>query len=111
MNSTIDRLKILFVVIFAIGCAAIWAYQIFYVWPAKKCEAGGQWWDRDRRVCAQPIYIPDITGRPEGVSRREWSEKKAAEKNQRDQLAYPGSPPAPAAPATPAPKAAPPAAK
>lgn len=106
MNPTIDRLKLIFLGVFAVACVALWAYQILYVWPAKKCEAGGQWWDRDRRVCAQPIYIPDITGRPAGVSRKAWSEQKAAEENQRDHLGYPAAPvtPAPAAkaPATPA---------
>ena len=70
MNPTIDRLKLVFLGVFAVACAAVWAYQIFYVWPAKRCEAGGQWWDRDRRVCAQPIYIPDITGRPAGTCAR-----------------------------------------
>jgi hypothetical protein len=99
MNSTIDRLKLIFLGIFAISGVALWAFQILYVMPAKKCEAGGQWWDSGRRVCAQPIYIPDMTGRPEGVSRREWSEKKAAEEMLRDRLAYPEA--AAAAPATP----------
>lgn len=98
MNSTIDRLKLIFIGVFLISGIGLWAFQILYVMPAKKCEAAGQWWDRDRRICAQPIYIPDITGRPEGVSRREWSEKKAAEANQREQMAYPeaptGTPPA-----------------
>ncbi len=108
MNSTIDRLKLIFLGIFAISGIALWVFQILYVMPAKKCEAGGQWWDRDRRVCAQPIYIPDMTGRPEGVSRKEWSEKKAAEETQRDRMAYPVAPAAPAAaPAAPAGAAAP----
>ncbi len=107
MNPTIDRLKLVFLGIFAVACAAVWAYQIFYVWPAKRCEEGGQWWDGDRRVCAQPIYIPDITGRPAGVSRKEWSEKKAAEENQRDHLGYPAASTPPAAAPAPAPATAP----
>lgn len=102
MNSTIDRLKIIFIGIFLVSGVGLWAFQILYVLPAKKCEAAGQWWDRDQRVCAQPIYIPDITGRPEGVSRKAWSEKKAAEEVQRDHLGYPESPAAPAVPAVPA---------
>ncbi|MDO9472028.1 MAG: hypothetical protein Q7J28_03160 [Caulobacter sp.] len=102
MNSTIDRLKIIFIGIFLVSGVALWAFQILYVMPAKKCEAGGQWWDRGRRVCAQPIYIPDMTGRPEGVSRKEWSERKAAEEVQRDHLGYPQAT-APAAPAASAP--------
>jgi hypothetical protein len=106
MNPTIDRLKLIFLGLFAVGCAALWAYQILYVWPAKRCEGGGQWWDSSRRVCAQPIYIPDITGRPEGVSRKAWSEKKAAEETRRDNLGYPAATPAAPAPApAPAPAA------
>lgn len=105
MNRTIDRLKLVFLGIFAVGCAGIWAYQIFFVLPAKRCEAQGQWWDNATRVCARPIYIPDITGRPEGMSRKEWSEKKAAEKVQQEQEGFAAQrAPAPAADEAPAAK-------
>lgn len=102
MNRTIDRLKLIFLGIFALGCAGVWAYQILYVMPAKKCDAQGQWWDGATRTCARPIYIPSLTGRPEGMSRKEWSEKQAAAKIQREQEGYPtdeAAAPAPAAPA------------
>lgn len=89
MNPTINRLKIVFLIIFAIGCAALWAYQIFWVWPAKRCDENGAWWDPKTRICAQPIYIPEITGRPAGMSRKEWSEKQAARQVQRDAEGYP----------------------
>ena len=79
MSSTINRLKLVFLGVFFIGAVAAWAYQVWWVMPAKACEAQGAWWDPRTRICATPIYIPDITGRPEGVSRREWSEIKAAE--------------------------------
>lgn len=105
MNRTIDRLKLVFLGIFAVGCVGIWAYQIFFVWPAKRCEAQGQWWDNATRVCARPIYIPDITGRPEGMSRKDWSEKKAAEKVQQEQEGFAAPAPAAAAPAQAAPPA------
>jgi hypothetical protein len=118
MNPTINRLKLLFLVLFAIGTVGIWAYQIFYVWPAHRCDEQGRWWDRKGRVCATPIYIPSITGRPKGMSRKEWSEKQAAREIQREQEGYPtdeSASPAPRVPAvkTPAPAApaAPPVAK
>ena len=79
MNPTIDRLKLIFLGIFVVLAAASWGYQILWVWPARQCEAKGAWWDPQTRICAAPIYIPDVTGRPEGVTRKEWSEKKAAE--------------------------------
>ena len=79
MNPTIDKLKLLFLGVFFLGAVASWGYQVFWVWPKRNCEAEGAWWDPDTRTCAHPIYIPDITGRPKGMSRKEWSEKKAAE--------------------------------
>lgn len=84
MNRTIDRLKLVFLGLFALGGAGIWAYQIFYVVPAKKCETHGGWWDGRTRACGQVVYIPSITGRPAGVSRREWSEQQAARQVQRE---------------------------
>lgn len=78
MNRNIDRLKLIFLAVFAILCAGSWAYQVMYIWPQKRCEANGQWWDNGTRICAAPIYIPSLTGRPEGMSRKEWSEKQAA---------------------------------
>jgi hypothetical protein len=88
MNRTIDRLKLIFLGVFAVGCVALWAFQIFFVMPAKKCDAQGQWWDSATRICARPIYIPDLTGRPEGMSRKEWSDKKAAEKAAEDREGF-----------------------
>jgi len=63
MNPTIDRLKLIFLVIFAICCVGIWTYQALYVWPRNKCEAMGDWWDWRDRVCAVPMPIWRFTGR------------------------------------------------
>jgi hypothetical protein len=92
MNRSIDRLKIIFLGLFALGAAGIWAYQIFYVMPAKKCESREGWWDNRSRQCGQVLYIPSITGRPAGVSRREWSEKQAALANAREAEGYAQAP-------------------
>ena len=66
MNRFIDRLKIFFLGLFAIACIAVWADQLLWVGPAKRCESQGNWWDPSSRVCATPIYLPNLTGRPAG---------------------------------------------
>ena len=63
MNPTIERLKRIFLVLFAVACVGVMAWQIGWVQPRQACEAGGKWWDGYGRVCAQPVLISDITGR------------------------------------------------
>ena len=63
MNRTIDRLKLIFLAVFAILSAGAFVYHIGWVWPGQKCEANGDWWDWRSRTCAKPILISDITGR------------------------------------------------
>ena len=87
MNTTLNRLKWIFLGLFAIGCAGVWIYHLFWVWPGDRCEASGRWWDGDTRTCAQPIYIPDITGRRPGESREEASLRVAAEQAARERQA------------------------
>lgn len=67
------RLSIIFAGLFAIMLVGLFAFQYFWVEPGEKCARKGHWYDMETRICAQPIYIPDITGRPEGVSRAEAS--------------------------------------
>ena len=66
MNRLIDRLKLFFLGLFAISCVGVWAYQLLWVAPRKACEAHRNWWDPASRVCATPIYLPNLTGRPIG---------------------------------------------
>jgi hypothetical protein len=70
VNRTIDRMKLFFLGVFALSCAAVWAYQVIYVWPARRCEAAGNWWDPEGRQCATPIDLrafPRIAPPPEGA--------------------------------------------
>jgi hypothetical protein len=67
------RLVILFLSLFALVTLGLFAFQRFWMDPADRCVAQGYWYDMESRICAQPIYIPDITGRPAGVSRAEAS--------------------------------------
>ncbi|HVY35610.1 MAG TPA: hypothetical protein VG960_14445 [Caulobacteraceae bacterium] len=67
MNRLIDRLKLFFLGLFAIACVVVWAYQLLWVAPMKACESHGNWWDPFSRVCATPLYLPNLTGRPAGA--------------------------------------------
>jgi hypothetical protein len=68
------RLAVLFAGLFALSVTATLVFQSYWVEPGERCEAEGGWWDLEGRTCARPIYIPDITGRPAGVSRAEASD-------------------------------------
>jgi hypothetical protein len=77
MNRTIDRMKVIFVALFAVLSAGVFVYHIGWVWPGKRCEARGDWWDWRSRVCAHPILLSDITGRTIGDIEKEKAEKAA----------------------------------
>jgi hypothetical protein len=66
MNVTIDRIKLIFLGLFVISCGAIFAYHYIYVWPKQECEARGNWWDDEDRVCAVPMPIWNFTHRMPG---------------------------------------------
>ena len=63
MNPTIERLKLIFLGVFALLVVAAVVWQVGWAAPRKKCEAAHKWWDHGQRVCAQPVLISDITGR------------------------------------------------
>lgn len=63
MNPTIERLKLIFLGIFAVANVGILVWQLGWAWPEEKCTQARKWWDGSERVCAQPILISDITGR------------------------------------------------
>lgn len=63
MNRTINRLKLIFLGVFAVCCVGMLVWQVGWVRPQKACLAERKWWDNGERVCAQPVLISDITGR------------------------------------------------
>ena len=67
MDKLINRLRIVFLVLFALGAGASWGYQLLWAKPRKECESRGHWWSNRKRVCAYPIDITQITGRPIGA--------------------------------------------
>ncbi|WP_428151469.1 hypothetical protein [Brevundimonas sp.] len=76
---TMRRLSILFFGLFAVFVAGAFAFQRFYVAPADRCEQSGRWWYEEGRECVQPIYLPDITKRPAGVTRAQASDEQNRE--------------------------------
>ena len=76
---SMKRLSILFLSIFAVLLAGMFAYERLIVAPGDRCEAGGKWWDPGTRVCAQPISIAEITGRPNPGERAAASAEKNRE--------------------------------
>jgi len=63
MNPTIERLKLIFLGIFAVANVGMLIWQVGWAWPEEKCTQARKWWDGSERVCAQPVLISDITGR------------------------------------------------
>ena len=63
MKSNIPKIRLGFLIVFAVLSAAMATYQVMYVWPSQRCEAMGDWWDPRDRVCAVPIPISQFTGR------------------------------------------------
>ncbi len=63
MNRIINRLKLIFLTVFAVLTVGVGVYQFGWAIPAQKCEENKDWWDWRTRTCARPILISDITGR------------------------------------------------
>jgi hypothetical protein len=73
------RLSFMFVGLFAVLVGGVLTYQAFWLDPGKRCEADGNWYDVESRTCATPVYIPNITHRPAGMTRAQASAEKNAE--------------------------------
>jgi hypothetical protein len=76
---TMKRLSILFLSIFAVLMAGLFAYENLVVAPGDRCEADGGWWDPEGKVCGRPISIAEITGRPNPGERAAASAEKNRE--------------------------------
>ena len=76
---TMKRLSLMFFALFAVLVTATLLAQRFWIEPEEKCENQGRWWYAEERRCVTPTYLPDITGRPAGMSRAEASNAKNRE--------------------------------
>ena len=63
MNPNIERLKLIFIALFAVAALGVLVWQVGWIMPQKNCEKAHKWWDSGERVCATPVLISDITGR------------------------------------------------
>lgn len=64
MNPNIERLKLIFIALFALAALGVLVWQVGWIMPMNKCEKEQhKWWDAGQRVCAQPVLVSDITGR------------------------------------------------
>ena len=48
---------------FIVASLGAFGYQAYYIWPAQKCEKGGDWWDPKDHQCLTPIPVWRFTGR------------------------------------------------
>jgi hypothetical protein len=76
---TMKRLSVIFLLTFAVLLGGVFAWRALVIAPEDRCEAGGRWWDRETEICATPISIAEVTGRPIGQSRAEASAAKNRE--------------------------------
>jgi hypothetical protein len=76
---TTRRLGLLFVGIFGVLVIGALAYQRYWAAPEDRCETSGRWWDPESRICAQPLSLAEITGRPGPGGRAEASAAKNRE--------------------------------
>lgn len=76
---TMKRLSALFLGLFGVLVAGAFAYQALWAAPGERCEARGNWWADEGRICAQPISIAEITGRPNPGERAAASAEKNRE--------------------------------
>jgi hypothetical protein len=76
---TMKRLSVLFLATFAVLMGGVFAWRTLVIAPEDRCEADGGWWDRETEICARPISIAEITGRPIGQTRAAASDAKNRE--------------------------------
>jgi len=69
MDRTFGRLRTVFLALFAIGVAAIAVYHFVWEVPEERCVERRGWWDPATRICARPVFLADLTGRPAGDKR------------------------------------------
>jgi hypothetical protein len=67
MDRSLNRLKVIFLGLFAAGCLAVLGYHYFWVWPKDRCEKRGGLWAEKWMKCATVYSIETLTRRPLNV--------------------------------------------
>jgi hypothetical protein len=62
----IHRMMLGFVAVFGVSVVAIIIYAVYWQFPEQRCSLHGNWWDSHDRICAKPVFLPNITHRPIG---------------------------------------------
>lgn len=76
MDSWIANLKYIILGLFLAASLAATGYEWWYVWPVKRCDNAGAWWDPQDRECLTPIPIWRVTGRLPGEGPRKAASPK-----------------------------------
>lgn len=63
MNRWITNTKVIVLAAFFVASAGAAWYDWAYIWPVKRCDERGAWWDVRDRQCLTPLPIWRITGR------------------------------------------------
>ena len=63
MTRWITSAKLFTLGAFLFASLATVGYEMYYVWPEKRCGERGAWWDPQDRQCLTPMPIWRITGR------------------------------------------------
>jgi hypothetical protein len=63
MNRWITATRNALLTLFVIASLGAAAYEWWYVWPVRRCDQAGAWWDPRDHQCLDPIPIWRVTGR------------------------------------------------
>jgi hypothetical protein len=78
MNPNIERLKLIFIAVFALAVVGVVTWQVGWIMPMKKCEVEKHgWWDPDQRICARPVLVTTLTHRPAADKQAEAAARAA----------------------------------
>jgi hypothetical protein len=62
MQRWIANTKYVLMGFFLVASLCATAYQWWYIWPVRKCDQAGAWWDPRDHQCLTPMPIWRITG-------------------------------------------------
>lgn len=67
MDRSLNRLKVIFLGLFAASCLAVLGYHALWVWPKDRCEKRGGLWAAKWMKCGTVYSIETLTRRPLNV--------------------------------------------
>jgi hypothetical protein len=62
MQRWISNTKYVLMGLFVVASLGATAYQWWFIWPVRKCDQAGAWWDPRDHQCLTPMPIWRITG-------------------------------------------------